>query len=297
MKVYIKHHPSNAGKWIYEGYKNAWEYLGYQVIFYNSLDEIETTDEHFIMAVDSDFFAKHEAKIKKSKKTFLYVQPNTAPMHWGSHPNFYSTCEDKNIINSLDQALLWTFADQHENFYSCWRNPKTIPLAYDNTAYKSDPLAEQYDVCFVGGIANNGFNEKFEIMVEILKSFEGSNLNVAFFVNSNLSHQQENDLFRSSKVSLNIHDKYQRVLGADTNERTFKSLGANGLLVSDNVKQLSRLFPNVSCSNDPEEIIDIIKQYCSLSARDRLDIKNENKEEIIKNHTYIQRVKEMLSYV
>ena len=30
-KVYIKHHASGGGAWIYEGYKNAWKHLGYEV--------------------------------------------------------------------------------------------------------------------------------------------------------------------------------------------------------------------------------------------------------------------------
>jgi len=40
MKVFVKKHPAHAGKWIYEGYKNAWNSLGYDTEYYNSLDDI-----------------------------------------------------------------------------------------------------------------------------------------------------------------------------------------------------------------------------------------------------------------
>ena len=41
MKVYIREHREGAGKWIYEGYANAWEALGYEVELYDKLLNIK----------------------------------------------------------------------------------------------------------------------------------------------------------------------------------------------------------------------------------------------------------------
>ena len=51
--------------------------------------------------------------IDKSHKTFVYVQPNTFPQPWGSHPNFQCLASEKiiNILNQMDNVYLWTFGD------------------------------------------------------------------------------------------------------------------------------------------------------------------------------------------
>ncbi len=94
---------------------------------------------------------------------------------------------------------------------------------------------------------------------------------------------------------MNIHDAYQRHLGTDTNERTFKSLGLNGCLVSDTVGQLNRLFPDLKTSLDSNELVEITKQYLSLTEAELKNIKEENTQNILDNHCYTNRVEELLS--
>ena len=81
-----------------------------------------------------------------------------------------------------------------------------------------------------------------------------------------------------SKISLNIHDAYQRTLGCDTNERTFKSLGLNGILISDKIKQLENIFPNIKTSNDSSELVRITKEYLSLTEKELNNIINKYKK-------------------
>ena len=125
--------------------------------------------------------------------------------------------------------------------------------------------------------------------------FKKSALNCGFFIDRNLSHQQETAILYNSKVCINIHDAYQRALGLDTNERTFKSLGLNGIMISDKVEQLGRMFPNVKTSNDPAELVKMAKEIISLSEKEILNIKTKNRQMILENHTYIKRVEQLLS--
>jgi spore maturation protein CgeB len=172
-----------------------------------------------------------------------------------------------------------------------------MPLAYDSINYKQieNNKYKEYDICFVGGWANNGFNEKRRIMLDAFSKFMKSGLNCGFFVEQNLSHEQECQLLYNSKVTLNLHDAYQRELGYDTNERTFKSLGLNGCLVSDTVAQVNRLFPNIRTSLDPNELVQITKDYLSLTTKELNDIKEENRQNILENHSYINRVQQFLN--
>ena len=96
---------------------------------------------------------------------------------------------------------------------------------------------------------------------------------------------------------MNIHDVYQRVLGYDTNERTFKSLGLNGSLVSDTVGQLNRLFPEIKTSNDPKHLVDYAKQWLSLGDKKLEEIKEKNRSFILSNHCYTNRVEQLMELV
>ena len=201
-----------------------------------------------------------------------------------------------NKIKDLPNLVKWSFGDDF-SYHGNWGSPlHTVPLAFDNINYRSLDVEEyNLDVCFVGGWANNGFDEKRHILKEVKQRFESSGLRCGIFIGQNIPNYDENYILQSSKVALNVHDAYQRVLGFDTNERTFKSLGANGILISDSTKQLIRLFPDVKTSRNTEQLIDYAREYCFMSDSNLLEIKQENKKNVLENHTYTCRVKKFLS--
>jgi hypothetical protein len=299
-KIYIKNHPPShgAGFWIYRGYESAWKSLGYEVEFFDNLEEIR--DEGCdIMTTDATANLSNIDILKKANRVYLYVQPTSFPDPWGRHPNFQSLCaqETRDILNAQDNVFQWTFGEVTD-YHTLWNNPSTIPLAYDNLNYnKNIDNKVDYDVCFIGGVANNGFNEKISIMVDHLKAFkqehDKTGIKCGFFVGQNLSHIQEEKVISSSKVCINIHDAYQRELGLDTNERTFKTLGLNGILVSDQVTQLNTLFPDVPTSSDPEQMVSLVKEVMSYSDDKLNKIREKNIENILSNHTYLSRAKYM----
>jgi hypothetical protein len=298
INVYCINYTSHAGKWIYDGYRNAWKSLNYNVLGLNNL----TMDDKdfYIMTTDSWVNEDNFCFLKKAKKVFLFVQPSIFPSPWGAHPNFVSQASPKviNFINNLNNVTLWTFANVREEFYNIWQKKvHTIPLAYDSISYKIDTIEKNtlFDVCYVGGWANNGFNEKKKIMLDVFSKFRKTNLSCGFFINKNLNHLQECKVIYNSKVCLNIHDAYQRKLGLDTNERTFKSLGLNGLLVSDTVHQLCDLFPGVPNSLDSDEIVYNTKSLLNLPHDELSLIREKNKKDVINNHTYIKRLEKLLS--
>jgi hypothetical protein len=316
-KVYCLDYNQHAGKWIYDGYQSAWEHLGYELQVGRNSENSQTTysspiptnsellsEEYYMMSVASLF--EHSDSIKAlqhSKKSFLFVQPKVFPEPWGKHPNYVCNLEQQWVdeISKLDNIILWTFTNVSEEgqqkYFTQWgKKIHTFPLAFDHINYKpqDNQKMKQFDICFVGGWADNGFNEKRKIILDIFKIFMETDLKCGFFVNKNLTHQQECDLLANSKLTLNIHDAYQRVLGLDTNERTFKSLGLNGLMVSDTVEQLNQIFPDVRTSLEPKQLVEITKEILAMPENDREELRQKNKDDILKNHTYVNRVQEML---
>ena len=301
MNIYIKESKiKGAWLWIDKGYANAWKKEGFEVKHFNKLSDIQATEEFDISIREWDIESIDEISIlQKARRVYIFAQPQKFPMPWGRHPNFISTLSN-NIINMLNQmknVYLWTFGSVNKEFHHMWKKVNTVPLAFDSISYKpiKDTRSTKYDICFIGGWANNGFNEKRKIIIKNFFEFKKSNLNCGFFINKNLSHKQENTIICNSRLCLNIHDNYQRTLGYDTNERTFKALGLNGLLISDEVNQLEQLFPNIKTSNNPEKLVDFAKELMALSNKEINNIKEKNKQNVLANHCYTNRVKQMLN--
>jgi len=298
MKIYIQKNTENAWKWIGSGYAHAFAYLDHSIEFIDNLFEIKTENPYKIFCRQDMVNEFNIFILEKSSATYLFVQPNHFPSPWGNHPSWQCHIDPQLIqkINKLKNVKKWTFCSDL-NFFNLWEDVSILPLAFDNINYKSNVCHNyKYDVCFIGGLANNGYNEKIKIMEQTLNSFISSGLKCGFSVNQNISHDAENQVLINSKVALNIHDGYQRHLGFDSNERTFKSLGINGILVCDDVKQVKDLFPFVCCDNDNEKLIEKVKEYCSLSIEDLNKVKHENKNKIEEQHTYIKRVEKLISY-
>ena len=237
-----------------------------------------------------------------AKRAYVFAQPTKFPEPWGNHINFTSQCaaggcELIKRINEMPNNILWTWGmmstEWKNNYFREWKDFNVIPLAFDSISYESaeDP-AYEYDVCFVGGWADNGFNEKKPIMLSHFKHLMNSGLKCGIFINKNLTHQQENLILYNSKVALNIHDAYQRILGNDSNERTFKSLGLTGALVCDNIRQVGEMFPKLPLYNTPEEMVEQVQGYLS-NPKQLQETKEHYRDLIANNHTYVHRVKQM----
>jgi len=298
MKVYIKKPViQGAWKWIQKGYYLAWEDLGYDVEYYDTIEEVKGSGYQLMVR---EWDIKNPAAlevIEKAHRTYLFAQPSSFPDPWGRHPNFISSTDDetKARLNKMDNVYLWTFGD-NTSFHTKWKHVHTVPLAFDSISYQPTPNRDcaKFDVSFVGGWANNGFNEKRKTMLDVFGAFKDSGLNCGFFINKNLSHEQECSVLYNSKATLNVHDAYQRILGSDTNERTFKSLGLNGVMISDEIGQLSRMFPEVKLANNPEEIVSLTKEVLSRPEDELDSLRMENRHLILKDHCYTHRTKALL---
>jgi spore maturation protein CgeB len=193
----------------------------------------------------------------------------------------------------LENVHLWTFADVNP-FYNRWENVKTLPLAFDSISYKEDlDKKYEFDICYIGGWANNGFGEKRKIMINFFSKISKMDIKCGVFIDKNLTHEQENKILSNTRIPINIHDAYQQKLGYDTNERTFKSLGLNGFLISDKVSQLERIFPLVPTAEDPKQMCEMIEQNLQ---KDLASIKLQNRRLVRQHHSYIQRVSEMVAW-
>ena len=65
-------------------------------------------------------------------------------------------------------------------------------------------------------------------------------------------------------------------------------------MISDTVKQLNDIFPSVRTTLEPSEMVTIAKEILSLPESEIDNIKEVNRENILKNHCYINRAQAFL---
>lgn len=300
MKVYIKNHPTNAGHWIYnKGYFAAWKSMGYEPCLYNTLKEVDLATEYYLMCLDSDITDSFALTVlEKAKTVWLYVQPSFYPGKWGKHPNFITSTNNKiiSIVNTFPNLHKWSFLTKNNDLFKSWGEVYSIPLAFDNLGYLSEIKSfhnkYHYEICYIGGRANNGFDEKYQLLQKTFAAL--GKFKAGFFVERSLTLSDEANILFHSDIGLNVHDVFQREHGFDTNERTFKTLGLTGFIISDDNKQMQDLF-GITGTNNLVQLEEMIKTWLQLAENERQKIKEENRNKIIEKHTYIKRVESLLS--
>jgi spore maturation protein CgeB len=111
-----------------------------------------------------------------------------------------------------------------------------------------------------------------------------------------LALTDEAKIYRSAKVSINVHEAYQREFGGDCNERTFKIPFCGGFQVVDSVACINKYFPGegelVMASNE-REWVDLIHYYLENPEK-RGDIIAAGQKRVLNEHTYHHRARQIL---
>lgn len=111
-----------------------------------------------------------------------------------------------------------------------------------------------------------------------------------------LQLEDEGRIYRSSIISVNIHEDYQRNFGGDCNERTFKIPFCGGFEITDNVACIRKYFKDdeIVIINSKEEWFDKIKYYIE-NPNERLEIIMKGRERVLQDHTYHNRAQKIIN--
>jgi spore maturation protein CgeB len=107
----------------------------------------------------------------------------------------------------------------------------------------------------------------------------------------------EANIYKSSLISLNIHEQYQREFGGDCNERTFKIPFCEGFEITDNVKCISKYFKEgeeIVIAHSKKEWFEKIDYYYKNPEK-RLPIINAGRNNVLMNHTYHNRAEKIIA--
>ena len=109
--------------------------------------------------------------------------------------------------------------------------------------------------------------------------------------------KRTNEIFNSAKINLNIHNWFGR--GTAMNLRLFEVPAAGGFLLTDWVAEIDDAYEegtHLSCWRDIDELRGKLTYYLEHEA-ERIDIARKGREHFLKYHSYVARVKRLLTCI
>lgn len=111
-----------------------------------------------------------------------------------------------------------------------------------------------------------------------------------------LALSDEAKIYKSSAISINVHEDYQKKFGGDCNERAFKIPLCGGFEITDNVACLSKYFiPNkeIIIAKSRDDWFEKIAYYLAFP-KEREAIIAAGRERVLREHTYHKRAARIL---
>jgi spore maturation protein CgeB len=108
---------------------------------------------------------------------------------------------------------------------------------------------------------------------------------------------EEGKVYSSSVISINVHEAYQVKFGGDCNERTFKIPLWGGFEVVDNVACIKKYFEKdkeMTVAESPKDWVEKVQHYLKYPEQ-RNSIIEAGRKRVLKDHTYHNRVQQMIS--
>ena len=111
-----------------------------------------------------------------------------------------------------------------------------------------------------------------------------------------LSLEDEAKIYKSSIISINVHEDYQKRFGKDCNERTFKIPLYGGFEITDDVSVIKKYFKEgeeIIIAKDSKDWYEKIDYYIKNPEK-RIKIMEAGKARVLKDHTYINRAQKII---
>jgi spore maturation protein CgeB len=188
-------------------------------------------------------------------------------------------------------------------------NSYFLPQACDTTIYHPLSIPKDIDILFVGTLY--GYPKRIELLKRIVNQYKDYNIQIygiykpvyknpikwlfreerKIFKNKNILPSEVNELYNRSKICINIHHE-QSKNGA--NPKVFEIAGSKSFQIADWNPYLETLFPDneIVLYHSEDELLSLIDSYLKKDTTVQAEKAYLN---VINNHTFINRINEVLS--
>jgi spore maturation protein CgeB len=292
--------------------------------------DIFMTSTHFYYQKYLDFKVLQKYRDNRMK-VFVKIDFWNSPLHKGRINEAKSLKDDIETINRIKDGAfgdVFYFVTEQGDFRmegfedTTGYTYHTIPLAVDSITLKSSQEQERFkaDISFIGTYLAQKRDFFNEYVFPLKKNYNfklygqdwtqldrslgfvqkvGQYFNIPVIKSirkPKLRLEDEGFIYASSTISINVHEDYQREFGGDCNERTFKIPFCNGFEISDDVACIHKYFnvgEEIIVAENRQDWFDKI-QYYIRNPDQRLDIIAKGKARVEKDHTYHNRVNNIL---
>lgn len=323
MKILIQNDGRHAHYYIRLGLARAFEYCGHKVLIWDK-DSKPATD--VFDEFEPDLFIGQTYNTTETIVRLIDERPHLKVEmkagDWGplsdecakKHPIKLADDKEKEIITRLYQATgkpNYLHIHYHPNYieqtHGGWINagiPTYSQLsAADVFEFTGGQKVREFesDVCFIGGY----WPYKAQVLDDWLVSFcNKTKLRVKIFGNSPwpvhqycgfLGPGHAKHALASAKICVNLHEPHSQEYGFDVVERPYKLLSNKCFVISDYVEGLKRLIPDgIVYTDRPSEFHNYIEHYAlSIKEKERQEIAQVGYDNVMRNHTYFNRIKEI----
>ena len=306
LTIFIANSKSGAFYEISKGWANAFRRGGHTTVHWEG---------------DPPTWNKHNPDIYIGCSGWRQQIPRPSKAQIAIHANPY--CDEKiqtggPIINENPNAITWVVAQKpkfvfgyghQDDMYQWWYKWKRdhginlvgMPNAADVTIYRpASPTPNlACDVGWVGGYWDYKAINMDKYIVPVARKFKTIWLGWSGpkdLWRGRAEQDQVVGLFNSAKICPCVVEPHTTKYGIDIPERLFKVAACGALTISDPVHGIDRYFsPDIlPTASDPDTYMQLCERYIKMDETQRKAQANKLKSEVLRNHTYFNRVQTLL---
>lgn len=315
-KVIIWGHPlhSHTHSYIHEAYYRAFEYLGYDVYWFNNDSYPEDfdysnslfigegfSDQNIPINSSSCYFIMYCPSPKKYKKVGKYIDVRMAAINFKDHIQEYSL--DKTKVYKVGPACYFERASDNkilinndyveyeiqdfDKFYVSWATNLLPHEINEDDIY----LDRENKIYYLGTISSQGICENYSNFLPFINSCKKNNIE---FIHNNfwsnpLTNQQVIDYTKKSLLGIDIRGP-QHLKQKLITCRVFKNISYGHLGLTNSEEIYKELDGNCILNNNTEELF-----YDGMANKENYKLIKSGMKYVRENHTYINRVKSILT--
>lgn len=298
MKIFLWKNPSQATYYWHRGIINALKVLGHEIKIYNgNIEEwFSFNPDIYIGNNDPSYKQNIPSKEKRGKCKIVMgicrgAERNSQKKQYIENSKidvFY--CNGFNKPNDVGYWNYWI------SRYPCMFHIQ----GGDSTFYKkNENIKKKYDFGYVGGYWKQKAQTIDKMFLPILKYYKNYKIygtgNKGWPNNlssGRIGEKDEATFLSSCKIIPCFSEPHTHTTGIDIPERMYKAALSGALVLHDNVKDIHKIFPNIITFNSASDLKDKIDYYLNHD-EERIKLAEEQRQYILKNHTYLHRIKKM----